>query len=653
MDSLPCSSLYEDVYYSVHGGIEQSRYVFVDGNRLIERWTELPADTTASFNIAETGFGTGLNFLLTWHLWLQHAPEHASLHFISCELHPLSVADLTKALSVWPELAPYAQQLIEQYPVLTPGNHHLIFAKGRVQLTLMLGDAFSCYEQLLVCADSSVEHQLRSAFIDAWYLDGFAPSKNAQMWSDQLFTVITLLSKEHTTVATYTVAATVIKQLTEHGFTVVKKKGFARKKEMLTAHLSVINPLKLKQRTTPWHMPHRTSLTSKSAIIVGAGLAGCFMARSLAERGWRILLLEARDKVGSAGSANEQAVLFPKLSAYRSPFTAFMLSAFLFAHDYYKKLLKEQSIGALIGCFILADELKEYTAQQSLQEWLNHYPELGQLLNAEQASMRVGVALKHGGLFIPRSGWLNSPALCERLIEHDRIEVRFNTQVSALDYDEDNWFVAGYSAPIVIIATADKANALLQTQHVPIKPIRGQMTSIDATPQSALLKVPLCAQGHILPLFNGVHHLGATYTLGVAQDDTTPEDDLLNLQTINKIASNSCWSNHVVGHWAGVRASTPDYLPLVGPVAKKDEFLRVYQGLESNSNRWIAAEAPYHPGLYLCAGFGSRGLTTIPLCVQWLSSLINQEFCAAPRYLLHALSPSRFLRRTLFRSKPR
>lgn len=223
--TLPFSTQYDDIYHSSEGGINQALYVFIDGNDLIKRWQSFSSDEPQRFTIAETGFGIGLNFLVSWSLWEQYAPMSCQLHFISCEKHPLSLTDLTKSLASWPQLEKQAQQLIASYPVLTPGYHHLSFCDGRVTLTLMLGDALECYEQLLICGEPSLESQLRTAFIDAWFLDGFAPAKNQNMWSDALMKVIAMLSKEETTLATYTAASSVKTSLSQHGFVVKKEKG--------------------------------------------------------------------------------------------------------------------------------------------------------------------------------------------------------------------------------------------------------------------------------------------------------------------------------------------------------------------------------------------------------------------------------------------
>ncbi len=628
----------------------QSRYVFIEGNDLINRWSALPDDTTNQFNIGETGFGTGLNFLLTWKLWEQYAPKSACLHFISCEKHPLKLSDLKKCLNVWPELSLQSNELIEQYPVLTPGYHHLSFCNGRVKLTLMLGDAKDCFEQLLVCGDSHLEPKLRTSFIDAWYLDGFSPSKNEEMWSHNLCSIIGMLSTTQTTCATYTVAASVKSALKNAGFTLSKQKGFGPKRHMLVGVYTDIQSIKLRSRQTPWHISEPQKHHNKSVHIVGGGLAGCFAAYSLAKRGWAVTLFEEQLSVGQGASANQQAVLFPKLSAFKSPLTQLMLSSFLYASRFYKAFLKKfPELGALEGSLLLAHDDKESRAQSELVDWLQHYPELGRLVDTQQSSDLSGLTLNHQGLFIPLSGWINSPELCHHLLDNEGILLISNAKADNIIFTGSNWSINGIEADVVVLCNGHKTNSFNETRYLPVKPIHGQMSAIATTNLSSSLKIPVCSEGHVLPQLNGIHHFGASYNLGDSTYQTRSADDDSNLLKLNKISTPDVWSSAIVQHWSGVRASTPDYMPLVGPVVNANKFNECFASLQTNSKRWIAKAGPYLPGLYVFSGFGSRGLTTIPLCAEWLASQINNELSILPRHLIHALAPSRFLRKNITR----
>lgn len=644
--NLPLSNLYQDIYFSMESGILQSQHVFVEGNNLFNRWLSLAEGE--HFTIGETGFGTGLNFLLTWSLWEKHAPKNAFLHFISCEKYPLKAVDLEKALSNWPELQCYREELLKQYPVLTPGNHYLSFADGRIKLTLMLGDCFECFEQLLECGDSLTEQKIRSSFINAWYLDGFAPKKNESMWTKNLIQVVSMLSMPGTTLATYTVAASIKILLSEVGFTITKKKGFGIKRHMLTACLEQNARIRIKQRTTPWHTAVIKPNHEKTALIVGAGLAGCFAAHTLAKRGWKITILDKNHDIAQGASANQAAVLFPKLSAFRSPLTELMLMSFLYAEAKYKKIIDEHGLGELSGALNLPFTLKELKAQTNLEEWLSIYPELGKRVCPTEASILAGIPINIDCLHIPNSGWINSPDLCNFLVSHEHITVVNNFAAEQFTYS-DQWLVDQYRASVLILANGFEINQFNETQHLPIKAIRGQMTAIPATKESKQLKIPVCAEGHVLPVIRDIHYLGASYELECSTSEIKEDDDLLNLKKLNAISNETNWSKVINTHWAGVRASTPDYLPVVGPIPEANKFIAQFAGLATNSKRWIPTEAAYYPNLYAFAGFGSRGLTTIPLCAEWLAALINRELSGAPRDLVQSLSPARFLIRNITR----
>lgn len=221
-EGQPYSAQYEDVYFSTDSGIDETEYVFIRHNQLEQRFRALEQ---RQFTIVETGFGTGLNFLCAWALWDKTAPKHARLNFVSTELHPLSEVDLKDALKLWPSLEDYAQQLITQYQNVVTGMHQFTFSHGRVNLTLLIGDAGETLPALYASAD-------------AWFLDGFSPAKNPQMWQPSLFSAMAKISHDGTTFATFTSAGVVRRGLEAAGFQVNKTAGFGKKREMLFGHLT-------------------------------------------------------------------------------------------------------------------------------------------------------------------------------------------------------------------------------------------------------------------------------------------------------------------------------------------------------------------------------------------------------------------------------
>lgn len=211
----PFSRAYDDIYFTSGAGLEESRYVFLRHNGLPGRWRGREV-----FTIAETGFGTGLNFLLTWQAWRECADASQRLDYLSVERHPLSRDDLARALALWPQLRELSAALLAQYPPPRGGAHRLEFDEGRVCLTLLFGDV------------ARMLPPLRAA-VDAWFLDGFDPAKNPRMWSREVYEQMARLCAEGGTFATFTAAGVVRRGLQAAGFTVLKAKGFGAKREML------------------------------------------------------------------------------------------------------------------------------------------------------------------------------------------------------------------------------------------------------------------------------------------------------------------------------------------------------------------------------------------------------------------------------------
>lgn len=213
-EGLPYSDKFQDCYFSAENGYAESLYVFMDHNNLPQRWME-----RSSFTIAETGFGTGLNFLTTLHEWRKSKTSSQRLTYFSIEKHPLLPTDLERALALWPTLATEAEDLFQHYPPLEAGPHFCSLPD--CELILLFGDVAQQLQQI-------------TPPVDAWYLDGFAPAKNPKMWSSHGFEQLAQLTAEQGTFSTFTAAGFVRRGLQDVGFSVKKSKGFGRKREMLS-----------------------------------------------------------------------------------------------------------------------------------------------------------------------------------------------------------------------------------------------------------------------------------------------------------------------------------------------------------------------------------------------------------------------------------
>ncbi|MCF5395896.1 bifunctional tRNA (5-methylaminomethyl-2-thiouridine)(34)-methyltransferase MnmD/FAD-dependent 5-carboxymethylaminomethyl-2-thiouridine(34) oxidoreductase MnmC, partial [Pseudomonas syringae] len=310
----PRSRDFSDVYFSTESGLEETRHVFLVQNDLRQRFTELPDG--GRLIIGETGFGTGLNFLCAWQLFDECAPANARLQFVSVEKYPLSHADLQRALALWPELSPFAGQLLDQYVAVHEGFQRLVFAGGRVTLTLLIGDALQMLPQL-------------DGQMDAWFLDGFAPAKNPEMWTPELFAELARLSTSSTTIGTFTSTGWVRRSLNAAGFKMKRVPGIGHKWEVLRGTFiawpeDVAHPPAAK----PWFARPAPIGGERKALVIGAGLAGCATAQSLAQRGWQVSLLERHAAPAQEASGNPQGVLYLKLSAHGTALSQLILSGF-------------------------------------------------------------------------------------------------------------------------------------------------------------------------------------------------------------------------------------------------------------------------------------------------------------------------------------
>jgi tRNA 5-methylaminomethyl-2-thiouridine biosynthesis bifunctional protein len=637
----PLSSQFADVYFSNENGLAETRYVFLANNQLPERFAALTANQ--QLVIGETGFGTGLNFLCAWQLFDQHATATARLHFVSVEKYPLNKADLQRALALWPELAPYAEQLLAQYVALHTGFQRLVLAGGRVVLTLLIGDALELFGQL-------------DAQIDAWFLDGFAPAKNPDMWTPELFAELARLSHAGTTMGTFTSTGYVRRRLNDAGFKMKRVPGLGKKWEVLKG--SFIGEPTAAEK--PWFARPPQPTAARSALVIGAGLAGCATAASLAQRGWQVTLLERHAAIAQEASGNPQGVLYLKLSAHGTTLSRLIVSGF----GHTRRLLEQLHRGTdwdNCGVLQLAFDAKEAQRQGQLA---GAFPsDLLCALDKSAAEDKAGISLPAGGLFYPEAGWVHPPALCALLSQQPNIQLQLHQEALQLRRDGDSWQAWNgeqllASASVVVLASAAEIKGFSQSADLPLKRIRGQISRLPATQASRALSTVVCAEGYVAPPRQDEHTLGASFDFNSDNLTLNSADHASNLQLLEEISPELAGAlnaatldpEQLQGR-AAFRCTSPDYLPIVGPLADAAAFAEAYAVLGKDARQVPDTPCPWLDGLYINSGHGSRGLITAPLSGELIAAWLNDEPLPVPADVAQACHPNRFALRALIRNK--
>ena len=640
-EGIPFSLDYQDTYYSVSGPVDESHYVFIQGNQLQRRWGE------KDFTIAEIGFGFGLNFITSCQSWLASNSRH-SLHYISFEKHPVSGKDLLTCHNNLGIESDLSLLLHDQYPLAVSGIHRIHFYQYNIFLTLVYGDALEYLSDLAFKAD-------------CWYLDGFSPSKNQTLWSMEIAGEIYRLTKPGGTFSTYSAATQVKNNFSAAGFSVTKKPGFHNKREMLTGVCVDKEPQsEFHYREQSWFNLPSTAAHEKTVTIIGAGLAGICTAAALARRNWHVTVIDKHSSPATEGSGNKNAILMPRLSVDHDSQSQLTLAGFLYSLRFLQSL-KEQDPSLhweQCGAIQIPRDHKQQLRMEQLLVQGNIPSELLYAVDGSEIQSLTECACANGGWYIPLACWTVPAEICRTLltVHQDNIEFIGNTDVSSITQKDDVWTIVDQNNHIirtshyVLIANAGHASCFTQTQWCKTYPKRGQLTYLPKSASNIHPSKIICSDAYITPATENHYVLGASFITGDTSREIRKSEHLNNLARVKKmIPSFEAEIAETMDGHAAIRAVSQDRLPIIGPVAKAEKFYQLFTDAAQGATNKGYPTPEYYNGLYIATAFGSRGLAWIPLCAEIIACMINDEPLPLQQSLIKSMHPSRYLMKNLIR----
>lgn len=578
------STTFNDLYFSRSGGLAEKRYVFVEANHLEERFRR-----SRKVTVLEFGFGLGLNLLSTMDAHTS-ASNDCVLDYVAFEKHPLTKDQLRECFSEVIGTHAHAESMITNLPPLLSGFHRIVLSP-KVILTLIYGDAASSIKEL-------------DASVDVFYLDGFSPRKNEDLWTSQLFTSFRRLAASGATFSTYSSAGDVRRRMSYAGFDVRVKKGFGQKKDMLVGTFHEETQAKRK--------------SVDNVTIIGGGISGCSLALRASELGLNITLIDSESALLARGSSNPLPLVRPTISLDFGPRGQFNWYAYLYAMRFYRMWSRSQPLGwREIEVIQLAKTETEFSKMKDAIKTLNLGQDFLRCIDREFPALTTVGRKTSSGILISGVGQLDK---CQtgfaQAIRNRSIELV--TEMPFIDLADGGsvgrCLIKSDIDPVVL-ANPQTVQRLVSDVCFRLQPIRGQSTRVVGMEQP--LKYGLCGDGYLAGLDDGSVWSSGTFDLNDESEKLLNQDDSLNVDRIRHLfgPKKSSSDYRVLESWAGVRYATHDRMPHVGRLAQS---------------------------AYALTGFGSKGFTWAPLATEIIVSEILGLSCPIERSLKKRMNPLRF-----------
>ncbi|MHB8529178.1 MAG: tRNA (5-methylaminomethyl-2-thiouridine)(34)-methyltransferase MnmD [Caulobacteraceae bacterium] len=569
----PRSSLYGDVYFSATDALAESRAVFLAGCGLPERWRG-----RREFTVGELGFGTGRNIVALLDLWRRTRPSGAGLSIFTIEAHPMEARDAARALSPWPEVAGPARLLTARWPGKARGFHRID-----------IGEFGAIVDVAIMPAIEALKAWTGRA--DAWFLDGFSPTRNPAMWRPELMRLIVERSAPGARAASYTAAGSVRRDLVAAGFAVERARGAGNKRHRLEAVLPGAAP-------APVRRPR--------VAIIGAGIAGASLARAFADLGAETEAIDVAGP-GAGASGAPAALVAPRLDAGLAAPAALFAQACRRAISLYASVERTIVDRGLVQFETGPKDASRFAAIAASDLF---EPEMMTPLSAAETSARFGEPAPPGLLIA--DALVIEPAV---VLPAWLGPVRAG-KLAALAPLRSGWRGLGadggtlFEADVVCLAAGMACARLFP--GLPLIAVRGQATLAPG------LKAPLAAAfgGYVIPAAQGAI-VGATHDRGEEQMAARAADEARNLAGLRGVLPGLAarLAGGPLRAWTGVRAATSDYLPIAGKLG---------------------------PGLFVLTGLGSRGFTLAPLLAEHVAAEALGAPSPLPARAVALVSPGRF-----------
>ncbi len=578
-DNTPFSLDFDDFYFNSKDGLNESKFVYTHSFE----WKN-----QENFIIAESGFGIGLNFFLTLKRFLETTPSKRpkKLFYISIEafyIEKEQLREIYQKLGFYEEFKELLEQFLKFYPKAKEGIYRFYFE--------------DCFLDL-VFEDIAVLKELNFK-ADVWYLDGFSPNKNSQMFDENLIFEVARLSKKNTQICTFSSASFLQKKLKKYGFRVEKTKGF-RKREMIKAYLE--NELEFKDKEAYFSRTF-SSLKNKKVAIIGAGISSAVLAYELSLRGFEIDVFEKYLELGKGASGNESGILSSLILKPKVNLGEFSELSFIEASRFYRQILDLEFKGVV-----------EFAHNDLMQERFDTQRE-----NVLFKISKNQAFLEEGGVIFPKK-------LVKNLFEKSKACIYFNHEFQAYKFENGcfslkfkNDVVKSDYAVLIYAMGADTKDFVFYDE-MKLSKVRGQVTHLKPFLDTPF---PLSSKAYICPVKDDLQVIGASYDRLNASLESKEEDDKQNIENIADFMDKNT-KLEIIGSKVGFRSYSSDRFMIVGNAYDEAFYKEEYKALLWTKNK-EQKPAKMSCNLYFNFAHGSRGFSTSVLAARYLCALINNE----------------------------